>query len=177
MTSKRAAELEETKRMEEMEMRRENEKKERIEQERVRQEKERQVKERDAARSFAQQFLNSLTPKVFTNLQQKGFFYDPVKREVETKFVPSLMQQMDFKLKKNETSHAILEALIADALQKSLDVHRTFLVKQKQEVEEKEAILRHQQAEKERIAKEAADKKKEEEKKEDDSEDDSEDDE
>jgi hypothetical protein len=81
--------------MEELERRREQEKETRIKQERERVDRERKLKEKIQAKSLAQHYLQDLTPNVFQNLTDKGYFYDPVLREVETMFVPWLVDQMD----------------------------------------------------------------------------------
>lgn len=44
--------------------------------------KEKETAEKIAARAFAQSYLADLVPSVFTRLNQKGFFYDPVERGV-----------------------------------------------------------------------------------------------
>ena len=42
--------------------------------------KEKETAEKVAARAFAQSYLADLMPSVFSNLNNGGFFYDPVER-------------------------------------------------------------------------------------------------
>ena len=42
--------------------------------------KEKETSEKVAARAFAQSYLSDLLPSVFSNLNEGGFFYDPVER-------------------------------------------------------------------------------------------------
>lgn len=42
--------------------------------------KEKETAEKVAARAFAHSYLSDLVPAVFSNLSNKGFFYDPIQR-------------------------------------------------------------------------------------------------
>ena len=42
--------------------------------------KEKDTSKKVAARAFAQSYLSDLLPSVFSNLNEGGFFYDPVER-------------------------------------------------------------------------------------------------
>nr|XP_060631845.1 radial spoke head protein 3 homolog [Anolis sagrei ordinatus] len=98
----RNAEIAEMQRLEEQEKRRKEEKLRRMRQQLEEQKKQSEVAERIAARIFALQYLANLIPSVLTNLQNKGFFYDDIQREVEEDFLPYLMnnveQRMDSRL-------------------------------------------------------------------------------
>ncbi len=43
-------------------------------------EEEKETADKIAARSFAQQYLSDLLPSVYSNLNDCGYFYDPVQR-------------------------------------------------------------------------------------------------
>lgn len=51
-------------------------------QERERKERERVVRAKVAASAFARGYLNGIVKSVFQQLQDTGYFYDPVEREV-----------------------------------------------------------------------------------------------
>ena len=55
--------------------------------------KEKETAEKVAARAFAQSYLSDLLPSVFSNLNQGGFFYDPVERGMYT---PTLYTQPSY---------------------------------------------------------------------------------
>ena len=57
-----------------------NSKERRMQQQRQALMKEKETAEKVAARAFAQSYLADLMPSVFTNLNNGGFFYDPVER-------------------------------------------------------------------------------------------------
>jgi hypothetical protein len=46
---------------------------------------------------------------VFDNLTEKGYFYDPIMREVEIVFIPSLLEDMDRELKQLQLSHVLVD--------------------------------------------------------------------
>jgi len=88
----RAAELAEAQRMEEVERRRHAEKERRIAQERQRIEDEKAAASKVAARGFSHRYIGDMLADVFGGLEETGFFYDPLVREIEETFVPWLMQ-------------------------------------------------------------------------------------
>lgn len=98
MEAKRAAELADAKRMEDEERRKEEEKEARLIQEKERVARDRKIQEKADARSFAKQYLQDLAPRVFDNLTEKGYFYDPVLREVTTFYRWYLMHQCRWRL-------------------------------------------------------------------------------
>ena len=51
-----------------------------MQQQRVALLKEKETSDKVAARAFAQSYLSDLLPSVFSNLNDGGFFYDPVER-------------------------------------------------------------------------------------------------
>ena len=124
----RNAEVVETQRLEEQERRRREEKDRRMQQQREALLKEKETAERIAARAFAQSYLADLVPSVFSTLNQNGFFYDPVERgriifffnycninllhvgtEVETVFMPFLMEETEKSLHKKLVARTLLD--------------------------------------------------------------------
>ena len=57
--------------------------------------KEKETTEKIGARAFAQSYLADLVPSVFGTLSDNGYFYDPVERDVETGFLPWLMEEVE----------------------------------------------------------------------------------
>ncbi|XP_048842399.1 radial spoke head protein 3 homolog [Brienomyrus brachyistius] len=110
----RDAELVEAQRLEERERRRREEKERRIREQREVLQKENELAEKVAARAFAQQHLAELLPSVYTVLQQQGFFYDPTQRDVETGFLPWLMEEVSSALERRCAARTVLDMLIKD---------------------------------------------------------------
>ena len=90
--------------------------------------KEKETAEKVAARAFAQSYLADLVPSVFSTLNQNGFFYDPVERglafrrrretlsiqllilaEIETVFMPFLMEETEKSLYKKLVARTLLD--------------------------------------------------------------------
>ncbi|KAH0622416.1 hypothetical protein JD844_024710 [Phrynosoma platyrhinos] len=117
----RNAEIAELQRLEEQEKRRKEEKKRRMRQQVDDQEKASKVSERIAARAFAQQYLTNLIPAVFTSLQNKGFFYDDIRREVEEGFLPYLMENVEQKMDKWLLGRIMTDCLIKEVAGKRFD--------------------------------------------------------
>lgn len=88
----RAAELAEAQRMEEVEKRRHAEKERRMAQERQRIEDEKQAATKVAARGFSHRYIGDMLSDVFGGLEETGFFYDPLIKQIEDTFVPWLME-------------------------------------------------------------------------------------
>uniref|UniRef100_A0A4W4H618 Radial spoke head 3 n=1 Tax=Electrophorus electricus TaxID=8005 RepID=A0A4W4H618_ELEEL len=106
----RNAELVEVQRLEEQERRRREEKDRRIKQQRAVLEKEKETAEKIAARAFARHYLADLLPSVFTTLRDHGYFYDPVQRDIETGFLPWLMEEVSNALDKRHAALAVLDS-------------------------------------------------------------------
>merc|ERR1712159_467012 len=84
----RNAELAETQRMEEAERRKFEEKERRLAEERERVAKEKVLKEKISAAAFAKNYMGGIESAVLERLSKMAYFYDPVEREVETDFMP-----------------------------------------------------------------------------------------
>ncbi|TPX30323.1 hypothetical protein SmJEL517_g06092 [Synchytrium microbalum] len=114
--TRRAAELAETQRLEEAERRRTEEKQRRLqERERVA-ELQHQAAARVAARAFASSYLKDLVPSVFETLTQRGFYGDPVQKEVESTFLPWLTGQVESSLDRYKTAQQVVDALLLQAI-------------------------------------------------------------
>ncbi|KAG8444390.1 hypothetical protein GDO86_009541 [Hymenochirus boettgeri] len=116
----RNAELAEVQRLEEQERRRREEKERRKKQQREILLKEKETSEKVAARAFAQQYLADLVPSVFSSLRDNGYFYDPVERDVETGFIPWLMEEVEKTMKKNNLGRTMLDMIIRDVVKKRM---------------------------------------------------------
>ncbi|NXR64127.1 RSPH3 protein, partial [Rhadina sibilatrix] len=117
----RNAEFAELQRLEEQDRRiREEKERRRLEHlEKLRKQKE--TAEKIAARAFAQRYLADLIPSVFNNLHDRGFFYDPVERDIETEFLPWLMSEVEETLQKKVLGRTMLDSLIRMVVEKRLD--------------------------------------------------------
>ncbi|XP_072265106.1 radial spoke head protein 3 homolog [Pyxicephalus adspersus] len=117
----RNAERAEAQRLEEQERRHREEKERRKQQQREMLLKEKETAEKVAARAFAQQYLADLIPSVFSSLRDNGYFYDPVERDVETEFLPWLMDEVQKTLEKNDLGRSVLDLLIREVMGKRID--------------------------------------------------------
>ncbi|NXB14105.1 RSPH3 protein, partial [Rhagologus leucostigma] len=117
----RNAEFAELQRLEEQDRRiREEKERRRLEHlEKLRKQKE--TAEKVAARAFAQRYLADLIPSVFNNLHDRGFFYDPIERDIETEFLPWLMSEVEETLQKKVLGRMVLDSLIRMVVEKRLD--------------------------------------------------------
>ncbi|NXH45801.1 RSPH3 protein, partial [Dicaeum eximium] len=117
----RNAEFAELQRLEEQDRRiREEKERRRLEHlEKLRKQKE--TAEKIAARAFAQRYLADLIPSVFNNLHDSGFFYDPIERDIEAKFFPWLMSEVEETLQKKVLGRMMLDSLIRMVVEKRLD--------------------------------------------------------
>ncbi|XP_075056770.1 radial spoke head protein 3 homolog [Mixophyes fleayi] len=117
----RNAELAEAQRLEEQERRHREEKERRKQQQREMLLKEKETAEKVAARAFAQQYLADLIPSVFSSLRDNGYFYDPVERDVETEFMPWLIDELQKTLDKNDLGRTMIDILIREVVEKRID--------------------------------------------------------
>lgn len=85
--------------------------------------KERETGEKISARAFAQSYLADLVPSVFGSLNEHGYFYDPIERDVETYFMPWLLEKVEGELNRSMVSRTVLDAIIRDVVQKRFEVY------------------------------------------------------
>lgn len=114
----RKAELIETQRMEEQARRRQDEKLRRIKQQQAVAQAEKETAEKIAARAFSRNYLSQLLPSVFGHLRDNGFFFDVQEREIESQFLPWLLDATETRITKAELARKILDALLQDLISK-----------------------------------------------------------
>eukprot|EP01037_Dinobryon_pediforme_P018228 gene18228-18482_t len=131
------------------------EKERRIAQENKRVEDKRRLEESIAARAFSNQFLGELHINVFDMLQEQGHFYDPVKKEIEVKFMGDLIKNVVNAANSYEAATIVARELIESARVKAraFEKQAKALRKELQDKLEKERQIKLEQ---ERIAREAA---------------------
>jgi hypothetical protein len=129
--------LNETQRLEAEERRRNEEKDRRKQQERERLQREHQVKEKLSSRSFAKSFLSNLETNVFNSLEQQGFFYDVVHREVETGFMPWLVSVVQDKVEEKKKVRVVVDDLIKSTLRQMMATSEQARIdREKREIEQ-----------------------------------------
>jgi len=105
----------EVQRLEAMEMRRVQEKQNRIREQQERLLREQQAKAKLAAHVAALRMMSTLEHRVLATLEDEGFFYDSIEREVETQFFPWLMEQTNAELEKKRGIHRLALDVFHDA--------------------------------------------------------------
>jgi len=159
----RNAELVETQRLEEQERRHREEKERRMRQQAEVLKKEKETAEKIAARAFAQAYLSDLVPSVFGSLNENGYFYDPVERDVETYFLPWLMDQVEMKLDQSRVARTVLDVIIREVVKKRLGSFKELEDEQQKAIEKelaaKAAVIKKAEEEKAAKEKEEADAK------------------
>ena len=111
----RNVELAEVKRLEAEARRKQQERDRRIAQEQKRVADRRELEEKIAARSFAYQYLSTLHSNVFDLLEEEGYFYDPLKREVEEVFLKDMLSSLKNRSDAYESARVIAEELLEAA--------------------------------------------------------------
>ncbi|CAF3574640.1 unnamed protein product [Rotaria sp. Silwood1] len=117
----RNAELIELQRLEEQERRLRAEKDRRMKQAQEALRLEQDVAQKIAARAFAKSYLQDLVPSVFNNLRENGYFYDPVEHEIETSFMPWLMEKTMTQVNQLVLGRTILDSIIRDVVNQRID--------------------------------------------------------
>lgn len=115
---KRNAELAETQRLEATELRRHQEKEHAKQKERERLQKQQIAKQKLASRAFARQAFTNLEGRVLEKLEDQGYFYDQVHREVETEFIPWIKQQVSSHLDKRRKAKELVDQFVDQISQK-----------------------------------------------------------
>jgi len=117
----RNAEMIELQRLEEQERRLRAEKDRRMKQAQEALQLEQDIAQKIAARAFAKAYLQDLVPSVFNNLRENGYFYDPVEHEIETSFMPWLMNQTMTQVNNLILGRTILDSIIRDVVHQRID--------------------------------------------------------
>ncbi|CAB1445125.1 unnamed protein product [Pleuronectes platessa] len=113
--------LAEVQHLQEKERRHSEEKERRIAQQKEVLKKERETAEKIAARAYTKQYLADLLPAAFTSLRTHGFFNDPVETDIETHFLPWLMDEVNSKLERRYAARELLESIIHEVAEKRLE--------------------------------------------------------
>jgi radial spoke head protein 3 len=138
----RNVELAEVQRLEADSRRKLMEKNRRIEQEKKRLKEKLELEEKIAARAFSSQYLSNLHTGVMDELCEEGYFYDPIRKEIEEQVLIQLIKELKVKNEAYATAQGMLEELLLEAgsrvkgIQKQCEEFR----KLKKEKEEAEAI-------------------------------------
>lgn len=105
---------------------------------------EKETAEKLAAKAFAKSYLADLVPSVYNNLRENGYFYDPVERDVETGFMPWLMQDTVDELERQGLARRMLDHLIREVVAKRHDEYERLaetLKMQEQEEQQGDQML------------------------------------
>lgn len=140
----RNAEKVEQQRLEEQERRLREEKHRRMKQAADVLRLEKETAEKLAAKAFAKSYLADLVPSVYNNLRENGYFYDPVERDVETGFMPWLMQDTVDELERQGLARRMLDHLIREVVAKRHDEYERLaeaLKMQEQEEQQGDQML------------------------------------
>ena len=76
------------------------------------------AKQKLASRAFARQAFANLEDRVLHRLEEQGFFYDQVQRQVETEFIPWIKQQVASELDKRKQAKDLVDQFVEQVSQK-----------------------------------------------------------
>jgi radial spoke head protein 3 len=93
---------------------------------------ERETAEKLAAKAFAKSYLSDLVPSVFNNLRENGYFYDPVQRDLETGFMPWIVQHALNELNQLHVGRLLLDSLLRNVVIKREEDYSNIEEKQRQ---------------------------------------------
>ena len=79
---------------------------------------EKETAEKLAAKAFAKSYLADLVPSVFNNLRENGYFYDPVQRDLETGFMPWIIENALNQLNSLNVGRLLVDSLLRDVVSK-----------------------------------------------------------
>jgi radial spoke head protein 3 len=111
----RNIELAEVQRLEAEARRKAQEKDRRIQQEKKRVQNRIELEEKIAARAFSNQYLSSLHVDVMDDLFNEGFFYDPVRKEIEENVMIELIAGLRGRVDSYNVAQSLLEELLVEA--------------------------------------------------------------
>uniref|UniRef100_A0A8C2YJR1 Radial spoke head 3 n=1 Tax=Chinchilla lanigera TaxID=34839 RepID=A0A8C2YJR1_CHILA len=117
----RNVELAEVQRLEEQKRRHQEEKERRKRQQWEIVHKQTETAHKIAACAFAQRYLADLLPSVFSSLRDSGYFYDPIKRDIEIGFLPWLMNEVEKTIECSMIGRTVLDMLIREVVEKRLN--------------------------------------------------------
>mmetsp|Transcript_20822 Transcript_20822/g.29935 ORF Transcript_20822/g.29935 Transcript_20822/m.29935 type:complete len:373 (+) Transcript_20822:84-1202(+) len=111
----RNIELAEVQRLEAEARRKTQEKDRRIAQEKQRVQDRIELEEKIAARAFSSQYLSTMHDGIMSDLMDDGFFYDPVKKEIEDSIMLEQISGLRDRVECYDIAQGLLEELIIDA--------------------------------------------------------------
>ena len=145
----RNIELAEVQRLEAEARRKMQEKERRLAQEKKRVKDRAELEEKIAARAFSSQYLSSMHVGVMDELFQDGFFYDPVKREIED----CVMVELIAGLKERVDSYNVAQALADELMEEAGAMARSYQERAGEARERRRAEIQREEAK--RMAEEA----------------------
>lgn len=160
----RNAELTEVQRLERESRRRYAEKSRRAQQEKEFKASLASLSRKVAARGFIRDYMGKLRESTFRDLEEKGIFFNPVKKEVEESFLPWLLQKTEDSLTERQAAEQLTLRLIRSVIAKArLQQADREEVERKRLEEEEEERRRKEEEEEERRKKEEEEGKEDEE--------------
>ena len=118
----RSIELSEVQRLEAEARRKASERDRRIAQEKKRLSDRLALEEKVASRAFANQYLSDLHSGIFDDLQDEGYFYDPIKKEIEAQFMPDLLADITTNTRAFDSAENIADELLNNVRKLARDV-------------------------------------------------------
>uniref|UniRef100_A0A5K3EGI1 Radial spoke head 3 n=2 Tax=Mesocestoides corti TaxID=53468 RepID=A0A5K3EGI1_MESCO len=112
----READLLEVQRLEERERRYRKEKERRIAQHREFQVQKEDLVSKISARTFAKVYVEPLVPTVYEYLYDQGYFYDVIEHNIESNFLPWLMESVCKELEFEKQARALLDTMIREVV-------------------------------------------------------------
>merc|ERR1712130_1044639 len=67
--------------------------------------------------------LQHMIPIVFGKLKDSGFFYDPVARDIESNFIPSLIKNVQVKGDEAELARVVMDELLRKVVQERMEAY------------------------------------------------------
>lgn len=145
----RSIELSEVQRLEAEARRKASERDRRIAQEKKRLSDRLALEEKVASRAFANQYLSDLHSGIFDDLQDEGYFYDPIKKEIEAQFMPDLLADITTNTRAFDSAENIADELLnnvrklaRDVGKKSRDMRQVLIVRLEKEAEEARIVAK-----------------------------------
>ncbi|CAM9233778.1 unnamed protein product [Ascophyllum nodosum] len=120
----RDAEMAEVQRMEAEAKRKSSEKMRRMKQHKEFMEARKALLEKVAARSFAKNYLYSLRIDVFDALEEDGYFYDPLVKEVRDSFLPWLLDGVVERVDRAVNSISIVDGFLLESVAQASRIHK-----------------------------------------------------
>lgn len=116
----RNAELAELQRMEAEVRRRAAEKERRVQQERLRVQRQTEVQQKVAAAAFARSYLAAMRRNLFSHLHSTGYFFDPLRREIETQVLPGVFAAVEKQtMDREQVARQLADDVILNALKRA----------------------------------------------------------